>query len=277
VFSNRVWRSRQKKVLLSSPVVLIAAGVALAFVIKGTTSPKNSAASKPVLPAQGQRAWNLSLQPEAFKLSRLLGQRFSSRQRHQSIVSGTLRIGTDQRLVNLVRRQTDDGERIEITVPGFPGLLTWSAGEGPLSSGGRAGGSDRELIERLVFDSPDQFVLAQLRGASYFTVARNVRPAGAGDNYSGPLWNIIRVNDPDTEESRRPQSRWRLYYLNATTGLIDKIESEVQGQRIVAEISGWTEISGEKVPTQIRWVRHGQTLMEYRLVAFSNLEARSDT
>jgi hypothetical protein len=162
------------------------------------------------------------------------------------------------------RTQTEKGEQVSITFPGSSSSLTWDAVEGAVSSSSPASGSDRELIERLVFDSPDQFVLAQLRGASYYTVARNVRPAGASDKYSGPLWNIVRVNDPQLDETKQPLSRWRLYYINTMTGLIDKIESEVVGQRIVAEIS-WTNLNGEKVPAQIIWTNEGRPLMQYSL------------
>ncbi len=217
-----------------------------------------------------KRGHNLSLQPEAFSMIRRLGARFSTSRRGQSILAGRLTIGSERRVVNLTRTQTDDGEQVEINIAGLSKPLTWNGDQGALSATGRATGSDRELIERLVLDSPDQFVLAQLRGASYFTVARNVRPANAEDNYTGPLWNIIRIGDPELDEAKRPESGWRLYYINAETGLIDKIESEVQGQRIVAEISGWTNQNGEKFPTRIIWRRLNQTIMEYRLTEFSH-------
>ena len=51
-------------------------------------------------------------------------------------------------------------------------------------------------------DPPDQFVLAQLRGSSYYTVARNVRPAGATDGYAGPLWNVVRIDEGNDQEER---------------------------------------------------------------------------
>jgi hypothetical protein len=215
---------------------------------------------------------NLSLQPEAFNLGRRLGSRFGSGKREKSILVGTLTVGSERRIVHTIRTQTDNGEQVEIKIAGSPGSLTWDAGEGALSSKSRAGTSDRELIERLVLDSPDQFVLAQLRGASYYTVARNVRPANVDDKYSGPLWDIVRVSDPEPDETKRPQSSWRLYYLNTATGLIDKIESEVGGQRIFAEISGWTKQNGENVPTQITWTCQGRTLMQYALTNFSHGE-----
>lgn len=273
---------RRRKFLIPVLLVTLAVGTLVLVVARSRSNggrvPSPQVSSPTFLQAPTSSATqrrgprNLSLQAEAFNMGRRLGRRFSASSRGRSVLLGTLTIGTDQRGVNISRNQLDQGEHVEIAVVGSLSLLTWDAAQGALSSGTRATGSDRELIERLVLDSPDQFVLAQLRGASYFTVARNVRPANAGDNYTGPLWNIIRIGDPDPDETRRPQSRWRLYFLNAATGLIERIESETRGQRIVAEISGWMDVNGEKVPTQITWTRQGQTLMQYRLTSFSVAE-----
>jgi hypothetical protein len=186
--------------------------------------------------------------------------------------AGTLVLGSERRTVQTIRTQTDDGERVEMRMSGTNDVLTWDKGQGARTSSSRAVGADRELIERLVFDSPDQFVLAQLRGANYHTVSRNVKPAGAGDNYNGPLWNLVRVSDPELDEAKRPQSHWRLYYINVTTGLIDRIVSEVNGQKLVAEVSNWSDVNGEKVPLQIIWKRSGQTIMQYSLSNFSHTE-----
>ena len=255
---------QHKSILLPLLIVLVTAAGTLGFMINRPSSLSERSKSKTIMaPAtsrgslptktNGASARNLSLQPEAFNLSRRLGQRFSPAKREVSTLIGTLTIGSDQKNVTTIRKQTDDGEQVEIHVAGSPGFLTWDATQGALSSNARATGGDRDLIERLVFDSPDQFVLAQLRGASYYTIAYNVRTVDAGENYGGPLWNIVRVNDPESDETKRPQSRWRLYYLNTATGLIDRIESEVLGERIVVEVSSWADQSGEKVPAQIAW------------------------
>jgi len=214
---------------------------------------------------------NLSLQPEAFNMGRRLGKRFSPGKREKSVLIGTLTIGSERRSVETTRTQTDDGEEIEIRIAGTPGALTWDRERGASSPTGRATGGDRELIERLVFDSPDQFVLAQLRGASYYTIARNVRPAEASDGYSGPLWNIVRVDHRETAQGSQAQSRWRLYYLNTATGLIDRIVGEVNGEQIVAELT-WSESNGEKIPIQIVWKRQGQVIMQYSLSNFSHAD-----
>jgi hypothetical protein len=150
--------------------------------------------------------------------------------------------------------------------------LSWSDEDGAKSRGHAADEGERLLIERLAFDSIDQFVLAQLRGASYYTVQRNARPPEAQgvSDYSGPLWEVVRVDDPETDGERRPVSKWRLYYLNSRTGLIDKVISEVNGERIETNFVAWGTHAGEKVPTRITWYRQGQLIMEFQLNNFAH-------
>lgn len=261
--------ARAKTLLCALVVALIACGTAALLVTATRRDSKKLIAQTSTQSPTPSRKRNLLLQPEAFKLARKVGARFLADEAKTSVVSGTLTIGSEVRTMQVKRTQTDDGESVEIQVAGLPAPLTWDAKQGGIASGRTATASERELIERVVFDSPDQFVLMQCRGAGYYTVARAVRPVGVPDGYDGPLWTIVRVDDPEQDEAKKPASRWRLYYVNAATGFIDRIESEVQGQRIVAEISSWTEQGGEKVPGQIVWTRVGQTLMQFTLTSFS--------
>jgi len=226
----------------------------------------------PVNQTPAARVRNLSLQPEAFKLSRKLGQRFKASRHDISVVAGTLTTGGERQSIRIVRRQGERGERVEIAVAGGPALLTWSETEGARGPGGKPNSVERVLIERLTFDSPDEFVLAQLRGASYYTLFRNVRPeeAGDSDNYNGPLWDIVRIGDPERDEQKQSSSRGRLYYINTTTGLIDKVVSEINGEQIDATFSGWTEQGGEKFPSRITWTRYGQEIMTFQLTNVSH-------
>ena len=257
-------RLRSKPVLLwTLPLVFLACAVSAVF-LSHASSTQNPIQSRTV------KVRNLSLQPEAFKLSRRLGNRFTSSRQTSSTVSGTLTTGTLQQSVNVVRSQTSTGEHVGIGMTGAVGTLTWSDVDGPKAPGSTLGEGQRMLIERLVLDSPDQFVLAQLRGASYYTVARNVRAdLGGSDNYNGPLWDVIRVEEPETEAARRPLSNRRLYYLNVETGLIDKIVSEARGEQIEANVLQWVEQAGEKVPSRIVWKRGHETLQEFRLTSFA--------
>lgn len=261
--------ARAKTFLCALLIGLVACGGAALLVVRARTTDRlNSITQSSATSRTTRNRRNLSLQPEALKLARQLGARFLNDNKKTSVLVGTLTIGSETRTMQMMRQQTEDGERVEIRVAGSP-ALSWNAKQGALAADQPANGSERQLIESFVFDSPDQFVLMQIRGASYYTVARSVRPLDAPDGYEGPLWTIVRVDDPERDEAKKPASLWRLYYLNTVTGLIDRIESEVDGRRIVAEFSSWTEQNGEKVPAQIVWTRDGQTLMQYSLTNFS--------
>jgi len=213
------------------------------------------------------RPRNLSLQPEALRVSRVLGARFTPTARGSSIITGDLSFGTNQQLATIVRRQTENGESVEIVLGGR--TLTWNCAEGVKGLPGTPTPTEHLLAEQLILDSPDQFVLAQLRGASYFTVARNVRPADAGDDYKGPLWTMIRVDEPKQNENARPMSPWRIYYIDAQTGLPDHIEYQINGEVIRTDFVEWTEQNGEKTPSRVTWSSGGKKIMEYRATTIS--------
>jgi hypothetical protein len=202
------------------------------------------------------------MQPEALRLARRLGKRFGRSSPTASVLTGTVTIGGSAQPITITRRQFGIGENVELIVASR--ALTWGANEGARAVSSTPTETERLLIERLVYDSPDYFVLAQLGRASYFTVARNMRPGDAPDNYDGPLWTVVRVDD-QSDQRAAALSRWRLYYLNSSTGLIDKVISETQGERIEAIFSDWIERAGEKFPSTIRWTIQGQTLMSFNL------------
>jgi hypothetical protein len=218
----------------------------------------------------GPQSNNLLLQPEAVKLSlRVRKNGFDPRSPRTVVVDGVLTNASGRSNVEIRRYQTDKGEHVEVAVAGASAPLSWDASAGAWTSAGTINLNDRAVLERFTFDGADQFILAQLRGASYYVVARNVRPNDAPENYSGPVWNVVRIDDPEQDEQKQPLSRWRLYYLNSTTGLIDKIACEFQGASIEANLSEWTEHEGEKLPSSITWTSGGQTLATFNLTNVS--------
>ena len=258
--------SRKFKTLIIGASLAVACAASAILVSRASTQPalivnQGSAQNKPIA-----RTRNLRLQPEAASVNRRLGNRFKLSVGPESILTGTITVLTDRQPVTMVRRQTESGEVVEVLLQGRH--LTWSNGEGIRATQGTATEPERLLLEGLIFDSPDQFVLAQVRGASYFTVTRNLRPVDAGENYTGPLWRLVRVNEPQRTDNITPKSRWRLYYINETTELIDRVVSELDGQTIEASIQ-WTENNGEQVPSNVKWTRDGQKIMELDVTAFS--------
>lgn len=262
---SRRW---QTCILFGASIALLAVTSAIVF---------SRASTKSALPPndQGQsrkpkKFRNLVLQPAAAAVNRKLGNRFKT-DNGRSVLVGTITVGGDRQPVTIIRSLTDTGETVELNLTGRKFIWT-DIGGITTAQGVAATDAERLAVERLVFDSPDQFVLAQLRGASYQTVMRNLRPTDAPDDYSGPLWTMVRVNDPQTNESAAPKSPWRLYFINSISGLIDRVESDLDGQRVEASILQWTDQNGEKMPAQIRWTMNGQMLMEFELQSSSQAQ-----
>ena len=202
---------RKSKTFLFCAVLLVMTCAASAFLLTraSTQTPVPSTQAG----EQGRHQRQLSRRPEAMNMSRRLGNRFDPSTRSSSVLAGSLFIGGSQNTVTITRNQTETGEAVEIAVGADPATLKWTQTDGPKSSLNALTKAQRVLIERLVFDSSDYFVLAQLRGASYYTVARNVRPEEVrdSDNYNGPLWNIVRVDDSEKNLQKKPISSWRLF------------------------------------------------------------------
>ena len=252
---------KSRTLLLSAAVFTVVTGAASAFLIIRASIKSPAPITQSSAQQRTTRVRNVSLQPEALSVAHRLGNRFRPLSRATSIAEGSLTIAGNQQGLTLIRRQTDTGETVELFV-GTRGL-TWSDREGIRATSSLPTNTERLLAERLVFDSPDQFVFAQLRGASYFTVARNVRPTDAGDNYTGPVWNLVRVDEPQQDEDLRSLSTWRIYYINTQTGLPDRVEYQLNGQPIKAEFVDWIDQNAEKTPSHVRWSTNDQTIMEY--------------
>jgi hypothetical protein len=208
---------------------------------------------------------SLGLQPEADKMRRRLGRRFLRAGQEIGDITGTLTTGNVRQGIRITRTQNDDGEAVSISLNGQSGA--WTASEGATLNGRTAVGEQRTLIERLVLDSPDHFILAQTRGAAYYTIARAVAPKEASDDdsYEGPIWDLIRITEPQSATVNKPEVEWRIFYINNATGMIDKILYQEEGETTTVELAGWANRNGEVTPTTIRWTREGRVLMELSL------------
>jgi hypothetical protein len=260
---SRLPRSLQ---LCSASLVLLVCSVFLILHFSAETTADASRFSPAIPVDRGPKS--LFLQPEAIRVGRRLGKSFDPSSRAAAVTVGTVTTAEGEQAVTINRRRSEKGENVDLQLTGR--LLKWNSQEGTKEVFGSPTAAELRLAERLIFDSPDYFVLAQLRGASYFTVARSVRPPDAPDNYSGPLWTIVRIDEQQTDAILGPQSPWRLYYINSDTGLVDRIVSRSGDETIEARIVSWSEQSGEKAPLQITWSIAGRTVMSYQATSVSH-------
>jgi hypothetical protein len=256
-------------------VVLVGGLAAVAARRNGSdiqTQPLQQRDSSTAVPRSESGFRNLTLQPEAGKLSKRLGRRFIGSGADVSVLIGEVTTGDTRIPLRVVRTQDARGESVEISGNGK--ALLWEAADG-LKSDTAVTPLDRALVERLVFDSADAFVLAQLRGASYQVIGKNVRAdLGGADNYDGPLWTVVRVSYAGVDGEAKPESVARVFYINSRTGLVDKVISEKDGEEIEATLAGWRTEAGETFPSLIRWSIAGRQMMEFKVINFDRTSGR---
>src|SRR5262245_16972433 len=281
LFGSLLSKASNRKVLVNktATLILVLMVAALAITVfavnqsnwfasrspaKETPVAKNNATTQVNASKVGVLNAKLSMEPEVNRVRRRLGKRFLSEGTTITEVVGKLISGDKQQPIRIIRGFNENGETVEIAQGGPNPNLAWSDADGAIANGAQATGETRDLIERLALDSPDQFVLATLKGMAYQLIARNVRPADAGgdSDYKGPLWDLVEITAPQQSIDKTPLSAWRQYYINASTGLIDRILSQENGQIITAELTGWTQQGGETFPAKITWSREKQPFME---------------
>jgi hypothetical protein len=133
---------RSRKLLLPGVSLLVLVCVVSVVLITRASSEKPLPSSIPPRAKTGLR--NLSLQPEALRVSRRLGKRFGPSARGTSVMVGTLKIGDSEQQVNLTRRQTQTGESVELHIANR--RLSWNEGEVTKAASGAASESERLLL-----------------------------------------------------------------------------------------------------------------------------------
>lgn len=202
--------------------------------------------------------------PLAGRFRPRLGRRFLTHGKITTDLVGMLQRGQEKEPLRLTRSYSETGETVTFTLSGRSAVFQWRDDSGAWTDGARANADNRKLIERLTLDSPDQFVLAQLRRTAYRTIAEGVRPEeliNSNANYTGPVWTLVQVLEAGAMADSRPLSALRQYYLNQKTGLLDRVLSQEDGQTITAELTGWVERNGETFPTVITWKSGGTEIM----------------
>ena len=234
----------------------------------GRNPAQASAAASPLQPDV------LGMQPVADMMRRTLGQRFLIPGQEISTVTGTLVVNGASHSINLIRTATGEGDQASMAMDGGAASSGWDTSNGATVGGQGADSSEASIIERLVLDSPDELILGQLRGASYYSVAQNVMPAGSTPGaYTGPLWDVVRLGEPSVAGVSQAQSPWRLYYINTQTGLLDRIVSH-EGSAITADITAWAQQGGELYPSHITWSRNGQVVMDLTVTGMAFAAAK---
>jgi len=190
-----------------------------------------------------QLRWNL----------KALGDRLEKPGKERLVVTGTLDQDAQSRTYTAIMEFPD---RLNLTIQN--GLETRTVtfdGNRANALGAPLSAAERDLIETLVYDTPEHFFGGQARGTATRFLGDHFRlDDGAQANYTGPFYDVYQT----TEQIRHtvpPRQQTKLYCFNSDTHLLERISYELErnGFRTAVEIriSGWQKMQGQQVPTRI--------------------------
>jgi len=201
-----------------------------------------------------QLRWNL----------RALGDRLERPGKEQETTSGILEVARAPHPA-LIEINTEFSNRIVMTLQagGERRLITF---DGTQESWSALSEEDRDLVETLLFDGPDNFFFGQASGLT--TRFLGARFSETGDSTAGPFYDIYAVASNPSLTPTSAQGA-KLFQFNSDSQLLEivRYETERNGSRVAVEVrlSDWREIAGQRVPHHIERIENGMKVMTFNM------------
>jgi hypothetical protein len=243
---------------------------------KGSAANQDAVAAQPTPPSLNVNSYvrRARLWPQLRETLNALGDRLEKSGKERLILVGTLRRQNNSQAIpfrlflELPRHLRLEEQGARPRVSGFDGGEGWALGAA-LSD------EDQEIIETLVFDSADQFFLAQEQGFATRALGRRFRlDDGGAPNYTGPYYDIYQLQDHvSIVKEERTQSK--LFYFNSDTLLLERVRYQIErdGAPVNVEVrfGGWQKVNGQQIAGSItRLENDTQTLtITINVVTFS--------
>lgn len=220
-----------------------------------------------------------ALWPAHVRLASALGDRIEKPGKERLTAEGTLIRGTGSggniRLVweSPGRVRLDELGTGQPRTTAFDGARSWS-------STGTVTRADEDLLETLINDGAEHFLLAQMNGSATRFLGYRFRPDdGRNAGYRGPFFDIYQMTDL-ARTGQPPAPRVKLFYFESDHGLLDRVRYTVvrNGAPIQVEIrfSEWRAVNGQQFPGKISREENGHAVLTFTFHAFETGPAVPD-
>ena len=244
------------------------------------TTTKNPAAGEGANLQNGNRSSYLQrsvLSPKLVWHLKALGDRLEKPGRERLSLTGTLANDSQSHAVAAVLEFPD---RLRLTMQTGAGnrVITFD-GDQSKAAANSLNTAEQDLIETLVYDTPEHFFTTQMQGlATRFLGSRFRIDDGSASDYSGPYYDVYKVAD-QVKTSTAQREQLKLYYFNSDTLLLERVAYEItrNGSVINVEerISNWTTEQGQQVARRIERFENGKSVFVLT-VHTAGLSARLD-
>ena len=264
---RRLFRfSGKRRIIIGSFALLVLAALTLTTHILVTRARNNSAVAQPPLTATAPVALPTATPPPGpdtelrpgspAQLRRgmlpaslhtalqALGDRLERGGRERIEATGTLRLGNDE--TPFVLRQDLSG-RLHLTISGAgaPRILTFD-GTQARGNGGTVTPAEYALLETLLYDGAEPFLLRQARDGASRPLGRRFR-----DPASGAFYDVFETTDT-VRLGAGSTTRLKSYSFNSESHLLESVRYRtIQGNAETAveiRLSQWRDLGGQRVP-----------------------------
>ena len=170
---------------------------------------------------------------------------------------------------------------IRIDIQGANGAETLAFdGEKQWQDKGALKKEDGDLLEALIYDTPERFFQAQANSVPMRSLGSGFRLDGQiGRPYSGPVYDIYTI--VDTIKGRgnaRPQTKY--YFVNSSTHLLERVEynDTSNGDAFTQmHVEGWLQVGSDRAPRVIRRLENGTETARLSVNSFTLGPTRADS
>ena len=199
------------------------------------------------------------LSPQLRWKLKAFGDRLEKPGKERVTLAGTLMRPADVAPVPvLLVLQFPDRLRLVMQVGGQSRVITFNGYAARGQGGPPLDPREEDLIETLVYDTPEHFFGTQSQSISTRFLGEHFRPdGGTGTEYSGPFYDVYQMTER-IGQGVSARSQTKLFCFNSNTHLLERISYDLERNRsrtpVEIQLSGWRQVQEQQVPSRIlRW------------------------
>ena len=243
--------------------------------------PRAAAQGGPTVTVSGGRTITLSerlVWPHLRAQVRAVGSHLIVKGNERSTLGGSITRGGTSTPIGIV---TEVSGNLRYQEQGSDGIKTLATDTNTISAAsGSLAFSDTDLVETLLNDSSDHFLVGQMTSAPTRFHGANYRmDNGKNPNYKGPWYDLYEVADQVFEPSGKAR-RIKQYCLNSQTLLLERVRYKLTrggGQvRVEVLLTNWKQFQGQQYPTTIARTENGQPIFTVVITTAAAAPAATD-
>jgi hypothetical protein len=193
------------------------------------------------------------------------GDRITAPGKERITITGMIKRAGDSRFLP-IHLTLEFPDRVRLTVQdGIQQRTIAFNGQTATGVGDALTNSERDIIESLVYDTEEHFLLSQTQGAGTRVLGQRFRADdGTTPNYTGPYYDLYEVTD-QVNSGSGPRIQRKTFYFDSTSLLLAKVRYQLlrDGATVDVEtqISEWQKREGQQIARRILRLENNQPVL----------------